>query len=93
MLSRLGEYWPDWLKALAFKKNSQGWRVVQAEECWHKSVDPLMEEIREQMGTVITLQSWTTTSIYQKNVNIILMNAPYDGGDKGADGNGNTKEP
>jgi len=28
----------------------QGWRVVQAEECWHKSVDPLMEEIRKQMG-------------------------------------------
>ena len=38
---------------LAFNKNSQGWRVVQAEECWHKSVDPLMEEIREQMGTVM----------------------------------------
>ena len=31
----------------------QGWRVVQAEECWHKSVDPLMEEIRKQMGTVM----------------------------------------
>ena len=28
----------------------QGWRVVQAEECWHKSLDSLMEEIRNQMG-------------------------------------------
>ena len=48
---------------------------------------------KEADGNGNTLQSWTTTSIYQKNVNIILMNAPYDGGDKGADGNGNTKEP
>ncbi|WP_026744499.1 agmatinase [Leucothrix mucor] len=28
----------------------QGMRVVQAEECWHKSLAPLMEEVREQMG-------------------------------------------
>ncbi len=28
----------------------QGFRVVQAEECWHKSLDPLMAEVREQMG-------------------------------------------
>lgn len=28
----------------------QGFRVVQAEECWHKSLVPLMEEVREQMG-------------------------------------------
>lgn len=28
----------------------QGFRVVQAEECWHKSLTPLMEEVREQMG-------------------------------------------
>ena len=25
---------------------------MQAEECWHKSVEPLMEEIRKQMGEV-----------------------------------------
>jgi guanidinobutyrase len=28
----------------------QGFRVVQAEECWHRSLAPLMDEIREQMG-------------------------------------------
>ncbi|WP_424984571.1 agmatinase [Microbulbifer sp. S227A] len=28
----------------------QGWRVVQAEEIWYKSLAPLMAEIREQMG-------------------------------------------
>ncbi len=28
----------------------QGMRVVQAEECWHKSLTPLMAEVREQMG-------------------------------------------
>ena len=28
----------------------QGFRVVQAEDCWHKSLTPLMAEVREQMG-------------------------------------------
>ncbi|MEM7171923.1 MAG: agmatinase [Pseudomonadota bacterium] len=28
----------------------QGIRVVQAEECWYKSLAPLMAEVREQMG-------------------------------------------
>ena len=28
----------------------QGFRVVQAEECWHKSLVPLMEEVRAQIG-------------------------------------------
>ena len=28
----------------------QGFRVVQAEECWHQSLTPLMAEIRAQMG-------------------------------------------
>jgi guanidinobutyrase len=28
----------------------QGFRVVQAEDCWHKSLTPLMEEVREQLG-------------------------------------------
>ncbi len=27
-----------------------GFRVVQAEECWHKSLSPLMNEVRDQMG-------------------------------------------
>jgi guanidinobutyrase len=29
----------------------QGFRVVQAEECWHRSLAPLMGEIREQVGS------------------------------------------
>jgi guanidinobutyrase len=29
----------------------QGFRVVQAEECWHKSLTPLMAEVREQVGS------------------------------------------
>jgi guanidinobutyrase len=33
----------DWPKA-------QGFRVVQAEECWHKSLAPLMAEVRQQLG-------------------------------------------
>ncbi len=28
----------------------QGFRVVQAEECWYKSLAPLMREVREQVG-------------------------------------------
>ena len=28
----------------------QGFRVVQAEECWYKSLTPLMEEVRAQIG-------------------------------------------
>ena len=28
----------------------QGFRVVQAEECWYRSLAPLMEEVREQLG-------------------------------------------
>ncbi len=30
----------------------KGWRVIQAEECWHKSLSPLMEEIRAKIGDV-----------------------------------------
>jgi guanidinobutyrase len=33
----------DWPRA-------QGFRVVQAEECWYKSLAPLMEEVRAQLG-------------------------------------------
>ena len=29
----------------------QGFRVVQAEECWHKSLTPLMKEVCKQMGS------------------------------------------
>ena len=29
---------------------AQGFRVVPAEECWHRSLSPLMEEVRAQVG-------------------------------------------
>ncbi len=29
---------------------SQGFTVIQAEDCWHKSLTPLMEQIRSQIG-------------------------------------------
>ena len=29
---------------------SKGFRVVQAEECWHRSLTPLMAEVRQMMG-------------------------------------------
>ncbi|BEV16262.1 agmatinase [Herbaspirillum sp. DW155] len=29
----------------------QGFRLVQAEQCWHRSLTPLMEEVRAQMGS------------------------------------------
>jgi guanidinobutyrase len=29
----------------------QGFRVVQAEECWHRSLAPLMDEVRTQIGS------------------------------------------
>ena len=28
----------------------QGFRVVQVEECWHRSLVPLMDEVREQLS-------------------------------------------
>ncbi len=34
----------DWPRA-------QGFRVVRAEECWHRSLSPLMEEVRNLVGT------------------------------------------
>jgi guanidinobutyrase len=33
----------DWSRA-------QGFRVVQVEECWHRSLAPLMAEVRDQLG-------------------------------------------
>jgi guanidinobutyrase len=29
---------------------SQGFRIVQVEECWHKSLSPLVAEVRDQLG-------------------------------------------
>ena len=33
----------------------QGFRVVEAHECWHKSLTPLMAEIRDQLGAGLSL--------------------------------------
>ena len=41
----------------------QGFRVVQAEECWHRSLTPLMEEVREQMGSGPTYLSFDIDSL------------------------------
>jgi guanidinobutyrase len=30
---------------------SRGFRIVQVEECWHKSLTPLMAEVRDQLGS------------------------------------------
>ena len=31
--------------------NLQGFRLVPIQDCWHKSLVPLMAEVREQMGS------------------------------------------
>ena len=33
------------------RMRDKGWTVVQAEECWHKSLTPLMQIIRDKIGT------------------------------------------
>jgi guanidinobutyrase len=42
---------------------SQGFRVVQAEECWHKSLSPLMDEVRAQLGDGPTYLSFDIDAI------------------------------
>ena len=44
----------------------QGFRVVQAEECWHKSLNPLMAEVREQMGAARSTSASTSTATMQR---------------------------
>ena len=41
----------------------QGFRVVQAEECWHRSLTPLMADVREQMGSGPTYLSFDIDSL------------------------------
>ena len=36
---------------------------MQAEECWHRSLTPLMEEVREQMGSGPTYLSFDIDSL------------------------------
>ena len=41
----------------------QGWRVIRAEECWHRSLEPLMSEIRSHIGKVPVYLSFDIDSI------------------------------
>ncbi|MGV8294246.1 arginase family protein, partial [Pseudomonas aeruginosa] len=46
-----------WLRGSGYEAADFDWsrrqvfRVVQAEECWYRSLAPLMAEVREQMGS------------------------------------------
>jgi guanidinobutyrase len=42
---------------------SQGWTVVQAEDCWHKSLTPLMQEIRARIGDAPVYLSYDIDSL------------------------------
>jgi guanidinobutyrase len=41
----------------------KGWTVVQAEECWHKSLTPLMEKIRTEIGDAPVYLSYDIDSL------------------------------
>lgn len=41
----------------------QGWTVVQAEECWHKSLTPLMTDIRARIGDAPVYLSYDIDSL------------------------------
>ncbi|WP_330629303.1 agmatinase [Thioclava sp. FTW29] len=41
----------------------QGWRVVQAEECWYQSLKPLMEEVRARVGDAPVYLSFDIDSL------------------------------
>jgi guanidinobutyrase len=43
----------------------QGWWVVQAEECWHKSMIPLMDKIRNIMANTPIYLSFDIDAIGQ----------------------------
>ncbi|WP_435258535.1 agmatinase [Thioclava sp. FR2] len=42
---------------------SQGWTVIPAEECWHKSLKPLMETIRSKIGNAPVYLSYDIDSL------------------------------
>jgi guanidinobutyrase len=42
---------------------SQGFNVIQAEECWHKSLTPLMKDIREKIGNHPTYLTYDIDSL------------------------------
>ncbi|SIT00548.1 agmatinase [Roseivivax lentus] len=41
----------------------QGWTCIQAEECWHKSLTPLMADIRDQIGDAPVYLSFDIDSL------------------------------
>lgn len=41
----------------------EGWTVMQAEECWYKSMAPLMEKIRDQIGDAPVYLSYDIDSL------------------------------
>ncbi len=41
----------------------QGWTVVQAEDCWHKSLTPLMEQVRRVIGDAPVYLSFDIDSL------------------------------
>ena len=41
----------------------KGWTVVQAEDCWHKSLSPLMAEIRVRIGNAPTYLTYDIDSL------------------------------
>lgn len=41
----------------------QGWKVVQAEECWYRSLAPLMEQVRETIGDAPVYLSFDIDSL------------------------------
>ena len=42
---------------------SKGFEVVQAEECWHKSLEPLMDRVRKKIGVSPTYISYDIDSL------------------------------
>ena len=42
---------------------NKGWRVVPAEECWHRSLTPLMAEIRDMVGDAPVYMSFDIDSL------------------------------
>ena len=40
-----------------------GWTVVQAEECWHRSLSPLMTEVRDRIGDAPVYLSYDIDSL------------------------------
>ena len=42
---------------------SKGWSVIPAEECWHKSLKPLMAEIRSKIGSAPVYLSYDIDSL------------------------------